>query len=243
MKEVQVLRQPPETRRRLLAWPSHLQVDGIERAGRAQEADLMSLPLAARLVEIASAPGDHILDPFGGIATIGVAANKMGRGFTGCEIDPARHAVGQSHLSAKSVWFKGSLAAYDTSGLTTDALITSPPFGRKESDHRAFDHRYYDEMRSIFSRASGTVRDGGVAVVELMNWPEFAGGEDLVFRFFQFMTEDWSYIRELVFTSPDQSNISSIASHTWITIWMKKPRNQDINEIKEIPAVLTRTNT
>lgn len=223
MSDTQSFRRDINVRRRLLDWPSHVQVDGTERVGKAQEPDLMSLPLASHLVEIASAPGDHILDPFGGVATIGVAANKLNRRFTGCEINPARHAVGMSHLSPENVWFKGSLAVYDTSQLTTDALITSPPFGRKDGDRRVFDDRYYDEMKSILVRASGTVRDEGVAVIELMNWPEFPGGGDLIFRFFQFLKDDWSYVRELVFTTPDESKISSIASHTWITIWMKKP--------------------
>ncbi len=223
MDKAQAFGQDPDARRRLLSWPSHLQVDGTERVGQAQEADLMSLPLASHLVEIASSPGDRILDPFGGVATIGVAANSMGRGFIGCEIDPARHAIGQSHLSPESVWFKGSLAAYDTSSLRADALITSPPFGRKDGDRRVFDHRYYDEMESIFARAGETVRDDGVAVIELMNWPEFPGGGDLIFRFFEFLIGDWSYVRELVFTSPDEAKISSIASHTWITIWIRKP--------------------
>jgi len=165
MSEAQVIRRNSDAWRRLLAWPSHIRVDGAERVGQAQEADLMSLPLASHLVEISSAPGDRILDPFGGVGTIGVAANRMGRNFTGCEIDPARHAVGQSHLSPDSVWFKGSLAAYDTLSLTADALITSPPFGRKDGDHRIFDCRYYNEMKLIFACAGGTVRDDGVAVI------------------------------------------------------------------------------
>lgn len=223
MGEVQALQRRSECWRELLSWPSHVQVDGTETVGQAQGADLMSLPLATHLVEIASAPGERILDPFGGVATVGVAANRLGRRFVGCEIDPARHAIGQSHLATDSVWFNGSLTALDTSSLRTDALVTSPPFGRKSRDRRIFDLQYYDDMRSIFARAASTVHDGSVAVIELMNWPEFPGGADLVFRFFEFLADDWSYVRELVFTTADGSSISSIASHTWITIWLKKP--------------------
>jgi site-specific DNA-methyltransferase (adenine-specific) len=46
------------------------------------------LELIAELVDTHSNPGDHILDPFMGSGTTGVAAIRLGRKFTGVEIDP-----------------------------------------------------------------------------------------------------------------------------------------------------------
>jgi tRNA G10 N-methylase Trm11 len=204
----------PAAIHRLLSWPSHICLNENDKVGQAQEADLMSLPLASHLLEIASAPGNCVLDPFGGVGTIGIAANRMGRTFIGCEIDPVRHNVGRSHLSSDSLWLQGSLTAFNTSHLIADALITSPPFGRKVGGRRLFDDLYYDEMKSVFARAHTIIREDGVAVIELMNWPEFPGGGELVFRFFEF-------VRELVFTSLDGAKISPTSSHTWITLWKK----------------------
>ena len=41
------------------------------------------------LVNLASTPGETILDPFAGSGTTGVAAVKLGRRFVGIEIEPA----------------------------------------------------------------------------------------------------------------------------------------------------------
>jgi site-specific DNA-methyltransferase (adenine-specific) len=44
--------------------------------------------IMADAIEALSDPGEHILDPFTGSGTTGVAAIKLGRRFTGIEIDP-----------------------------------------------------------------------------------------------------------------------------------------------------------
>ena len=45
------------------------------------------LRVVRRLLELASGPGDLVLDPFMGVGTTGVAAVEMGRRFVGIEID------------------------------------------------------------------------------------------------------------------------------------------------------------
>jgi site-specific DNA-methyltransferase (adenine-specific)/modification methylase len=47
------------------------------------------LRVLRRLIELASGPGDLVLDPFTGVGSTGVAAVELGRRFVGIEIDPA----------------------------------------------------------------------------------------------------------------------------------------------------------
>lgn len=208
---------------RLMSGPSHLRFEEAGQVGaRWWGHDVMTLPLAAHLVELASAEGDTILDPFGGVGTIGVAAERQRRNFIGFEIDPERFAAGQEHLSTGNGWFNCSLDQVDIFSLAADALVTSPPFGRKGEGTRVFDDEYYRQMESIFERAASIVRPSGVAIIELMNWPECPGGEELLFRFHEFLSRRWSYVREIVFTNRQDENISQIACHTWLTMWIRR---------------------
>lgn len=53
-----------------------------------------------QLVEWFSDPGEHILDPFMGSGTTGVAALERGRTFTGLELDPAYYAEATARITA-----------------------------------------------------------------------------------------------------------------------------------------------
>lgn len=56
------------------------------------------ISLMRNLVELCSAPGDLILDPFMGSGTTGVACIELGRRFVGIEIDPMFFAVAQKRI-------------------------------------------------------------------------------------------------------------------------------------------------
>lgn len=57
------------------------------------------LMLMRQLIEDFTEPGELIADPFGGVATTGVAAVELGRRFWGAELDPNYHALGLEKLS------------------------------------------------------------------------------------------------------------------------------------------------
>lgn len=207
----------------LLSHPSLLRFDeNAQLAGRWWGADVMPLPLAKALVEMASLPGDLVLDPFGGVGTIGVAAESLGRRFAGYEIDHVRFGVGQENLSSIASWRNESLDESEAEMRRVDSLITSPPFGRKEGSHRVFDKAYFRKMSAVLTRASAIASDNAIAVVELMNWPEYDGGEELVFQFCDFMRRDWLFVREVVFINNSETKISNIACHTLLTFWIKR---------------------
>ena len=58
------------------------------------------LRVVRRLLELASGPGDLVLDPFMGVGMTGVAAVEMGRRFVGIEIDPGYVAAAELRLEA-----------------------------------------------------------------------------------------------------------------------------------------------
>lgn len=58
----------------------------------------LQLDLIARLIQWKSNPGDLVFDPFGGIASTGVQALKMGRRAVMCELKPEYHKLGTKYL-------------------------------------------------------------------------------------------------------------------------------------------------
>jgi site-specific DNA-methyltransferase (adenine-specific) len=45
------------------------------------------VPLLARLIEMSTAPGEAVIDPFAGSGTTALACIKTGRAFIGCEVE------------------------------------------------------------------------------------------------------------------------------------------------------------
>jgi DNA modification methylase len=51
-----------------------------------------------RLIELASGPGDVVLDPFMGVGSTGVAALELGRRFVGIELEEAYVAAARRRI-------------------------------------------------------------------------------------------------------------------------------------------------
>lgn len=56
------------------------------------------IELLQRLIEVSTAEGELVLDPFGGVASTVAAARTLRRRFWSCEIDPGYHEVGLRRL-------------------------------------------------------------------------------------------------------------------------------------------------
>lgn len=57
------------------------------------------VPLLRELIEATTAEGQLVADPFGGVASVPVAAKEAGRRWWGCEIEAKYHAAGEERLS------------------------------------------------------------------------------------------------------------------------------------------------
>jgi DNA modification methylase len=71
---------------------------GNERIKSPKHPTQKPLAVMRKLIELASAPGDVVLDPFAGVASTGVAALELGRRFIGMEADADYFAAGRRRI-------------------------------------------------------------------------------------------------------------------------------------------------
>lgn len=67
-------------------------------AGRTGHPAPSPLEIPLRCIAAGSPPSGHVLDPFSGSATTGVAARLLGRRFTGIDLNPDYHRIGLARL-------------------------------------------------------------------------------------------------------------------------------------------------
>lgn len=72
---------------------------GAERLKEPKHPTQKPLRVMRRLIELASKPGDLVLDPFAGVASTGVAAVELRRRFIGIEADETYVAAGRKRMS------------------------------------------------------------------------------------------------------------------------------------------------
>lgn len=71
---------------------------GHERVRDPKHPTQKPLKVLRRLVELATNPGDLVVDPFAGVGSTGVAAAELGRRFAGCDVDEAYVAAARRRL-------------------------------------------------------------------------------------------------------------------------------------------------
>jgi DNA modification methylase len=73
---------------------------GNERVKEPRHPTQKPLRVLRRLIELATLPGDLVVDPFMGVGSTGVAAVELGRRFAGCDIDPDYVAAARTRIGA-----------------------------------------------------------------------------------------------------------------------------------------------
>ena len=87
---------------------------GAERLKNPKHPTQKPLRVMRRLIELATKPGDLVLDPFAGVASTGVAALQLGRRFLGIEADENYVAAASKRLAETPLSLEyGPLAAGD----------------------------------------------------------------------------------------------------------------------------------
>jgi len=99
-----------------------------------------------------TAPGDPVLDPFAGYGTTLEVAEQMGRSGFGVELNAARVAYAQSHLSVPDRMLHGDARCLLDLGLPDFGFsLTSPPY-RPRLNHP-------EDPLSAYERVGGSYRD------------------------------------------------------------------------------------
>lgn len=76
---------------------------GSERLKNPRHPTQKPVAVLGHLIELATNPGDVVLDPFMGVGSTGVAALELGRRFVGLEIDPLYFAAAEKRVKATTV--------------------------------------------------------------------------------------------------------------------------------------------
>ncbi len=76
---------------------------GKERVKHPRHPTQKPLSVLRRLVDLASRPGDVVLDPFMGVGSTGVAALELRRRFVGVELDPEYFRAAETRLAACTI--------------------------------------------------------------------------------------------------------------------------------------------
>jgi DNA modification methylase len=140
--------------------------------------------LVEAIVETFSQSGDLVFDPFAGLGSTLIAAQKLGRRSIGFEKNPLRAEWVAPHLHAPNRIINASIEQMDAHDLPAfDLVCTSPPYPTVRLEDDPWGMTYFDDMRSIFQRIGQRLSPRGRVVVEVSNILTEDGFRPLVGQF------------------------------------------------------------
>lgn len=132
--------------------------------------DRFSPELAELVITAYSAPGDWILDPFAGLGTSLVTAQRLGRFGIGFELNPERAQWAAQRLSPPNRLINASCVELGRHELPGFALaFTSPPYITVRLEDDPWGPSYFADMQAIFRQVGNAMRPEGKVVVEVSN--------------------------------------------------------------------------
>jgi len=126
--------------------------------------------LAERVLAAFTDPGDWVLDPFAGLGTSLLVAQRMERAAIGFEPDGERHAWVASRILPPSRIIKAPIQTIAEHELPRFSLaFTSPPYPTVRLEDDPWGPSYFDDMTAIFAQIGRQVVPDGHVVVEVSN--------------------------------------------------------------------------
>lgn len=155
--------------------------------------------LVEAIVETFSQPGDLVFDPFAGLGSTLIAAQKLGRRAIGFEKNAQRAEWVAPHLHAPNRIIHASIEQMDAHDLPAfDLVCTSPPYPTVRLEDDPWGVSYFEDMRGIFERIGQRLSPRGRVVVEVSNILTEDGFRPLVGQFAALLGEVLQLEREIV---------------------------------------------
>lgn len=126
--------------------------------------------LADLVIEAYSEPGDWVLDPFAGLGTTLLSAQRLGRQAIGSEANAARAAWVHARLQPPSRIIHARAERLGDYALPPFKLaFTSPPYPMVRLEDDPWGLSYFEDMQTIFAGVRQAMAPDGRVVVEVSN--------------------------------------------------------------------------
>jgi 16S rRNA G966 N2-methylase RsmD len=182
------------------------------------------LELAERVITEYSAPGAWILDPFCGLGTTLVAAQRLGRRAIGFEKDADR-----GHFAAGRVEPLSRVVVDDAQHASRytlprfDLLFSSPPY----TSFRGWDDEgfapYEEDLRLIFTMFASLLRPGGKVVLETCNVREGSSVRTVAWNAARVLADVFQFDGEIVRVNTGHEPAGPGFDHSYLLVFTHQP--------------------
>ena len=135
-----------------------------------QADDRSPAELVDRIVNTFSAADDWVFDPFAGLGSTLIAAQKLGRRAIGFERDTQRAEWVRDRLQPPNRVVHAAIETMSEHDLPPFTLVcTSPPYPMVRLEDDPWGPTYFEDMQAIFERIGHVLTPDGKIVVEVSN--------------------------------------------------------------------------
>lgn len=175
--------------------------------------------LAEIIISKYSKKGDRVLDPFCGLGTTLMVAEKLGRQGVGFEVDAGRADFASKRGgrvisdSAKNV-LEYALEPFDL-------LFTSPPYlsfnDRSDPDGKS----YVAEITEIFGRLKHVMKDGSHIIVEMANLRREDGFRPQAWEVGIALSKQFTLLGEIIRCNTSDFDAGGNNNHSYVLVFKK----------------------
>lgn len=210
---------------------SHIDKDWLVMDGRLEPIDFVGdandrspADLVERVVATFSRAGDWVFDPFAGLGSTLIAAQKLGRQAVGFEKNPLRADWVRSRLDPPNRIVNAPVQTMGEHQLPLfDLVFTSPPYPMVRLEDDPWGITYFEDMQTIFARVGQAIAPSGKVVVEVSNILTEDGFRPLVGQMAATLGAVLQLEREIVRINSSDHPAGPGVGHSSLLVFSPKP--------------------